>query len=148
MLEIFGKTWSDVDFLVGDNCSTNKCLENLAGVPLVGCALHRLNLAVKCFCESRNHILKKIDDLMSQLGTLKNSAILKKLTGLRAIRRCPTRWSSTYNMLTRFLKIYSVIQYVSFDRDTVALVPSSSEINEVRQLVSILDDLKKVNLSL
>jgi hypothetical protein len=36
----------------------------------------------------------------------------------------------------------------SFDRDTVALVSSPSEINEVRQLVSILDDLKKVNLSL
>jgi hypothetical protein len=34
-------------FLVGDNCNTNTALARLCGVPLVGCASHRLNLAVK-----------------------------------------------------------------------------------------------------
>ncbi|ETN16032.1 hypothetical protein PPTG_06264 [Phytophthora nicotianae INRA-310] len=36
-------------FVVGDNCAVNKRLAHLMGVPLVGCASHRLNLAVRRF---------------------------------------------------------------------------------------------------
>ncbi|KAG3233520.1 hypothetical protein PI124_g21406 [Phytophthora idaei] len=34
-------------FLVGDNCAVNRLLATLMGVPLVGCASHRLNRAVQ-----------------------------------------------------------------------------------------------------
>lgn len=35
-----------IEFIIGDNCSTNRKLSNDSGIPLVGCASHRLHLAV------------------------------------------------------------------------------------------------------
>jgi hypothetical protein len=46
ILRVFGKTIDQVVFLVSDNCSLNKRLARLLGVPLVGSASHRLTLAV------------------------------------------------------------------------------------------------------
>ncbi len=45
-LQSYEKRLDDVLFLCGDNCNTNKALANLCQLPLVGCASHRLNLAV------------------------------------------------------------------------------------------------------
>ncbi|EGZ13114.1 hypothetical protein PHYSODRAFT_407182, partial [Phytophthora sojae] len=49
VLEVYNKTLDMVGFLVGDNCNTNLSIATKMGVPLVGCASHRLNLAVKKF---------------------------------------------------------------------------------------------------
>eukprot|EP00644_Phytophthora_capsici_P010759 jgi/Phyca11/104645/e_gw1.9.920.1 len=46
ILDVYNKTEDMVGFLVGDNCSTNQSIATKMGVPLVGCASHRFNLAV------------------------------------------------------------------------------------------------------
>ncbi|RAW21432.1 hypothetical protein PC110_g22125 [Phytophthora cactorum] len=42
----YGKPLENCLYLVGDNCTTNRRLAILMGIPLVGCASHRLNLAI------------------------------------------------------------------------------------------------------
>ncbi|KAG2784639.1 hypothetical protein PC129_g5666 [Phytophthora cactorum] len=37
-LPFFGRSLTDVRFLVGDNCAVNKRLARLMGIPLAGCA--------------------------------------------------------------------------------------------------------------
>ncbi|GMF19279.1 unnamed protein product [Phytophthora lilii] len=54
----------DVIYLVGDKCAVNTKLANLLAIPLVGCASHRLNLAVQKFMSEYNGLLDKIQDLM------------------------------------------------------------------------------------
>jgi hypothetical protein len=57
VLSVFGKTVGDVICLVGDNCNVNKALADLMGVPLVGCAAHRLNLAIQEYLSSHQETL-------------------------------------------------------------------------------------------
>ena len=45
-LEIFGETVKNLQFLVGDKENTNKAVADLLRVPFIGCASHRMNLAV------------------------------------------------------------------------------------------------------
>ena len=47
ILGLYSNSWSNVDCLIGDNVSTNKCIANYAGLPLIGCSSHRFNLAVR-----------------------------------------------------------------------------------------------------
>ncbi|GMF46637.1 unnamed protein product [Phytophthora fragariaefolia] len=51
ILAVFGKSQDQILFLVSDNCPLNKKLARLLNVPLVGCASHRLNLAVSIVTE-------------------------------------------------------------------------------------------------
>lgn len=46
-LSFYNRQTACLDFICGDNCSVNKCLADLLYVSLVGCAAHRLNLAVQ-----------------------------------------------------------------------------------------------------
>jgi hypothetical protein len=88
-------------FLVGDNCSTNRALATRLGIPLVGCASHNLNLAVKNHLKSMEPILKKLDWLMSKLSTLKQSAKLRRRTSLLPVKRNVNWYSSTFSMVER-----------------------------------------------
>ncbi|KAE8996964.1 hypothetical protein PF011_g15695 [Phytophthora fragariae] len=74
VLETFGKALSDCVYLVGDNCSVNKRLATIMQVPLVGCASHRLNLAVRHHLEQYEEDLVIVQALMVKLRTLKQSA--------------------------------------------------------------------------
>lgn len=76
-LPFFGKTIQGVRFLVGDNCAVNKRLANLMEVPLVGCASHRLNLAVRDFLRPHEDILEEVQLLMRKLRTLNQAAKLR-----------------------------------------------------------------------
>jgi hypothetical protein len=48
-LEVYEKDWSAVVFVVGDNCSTNRKISRLIEKPMIGCASHWFNLAVKAY---------------------------------------------------------------------------------------------------
>lgn len=43
----YGKRCADIVCLVGDNCSVNQSMARLLNVPLLGCASHKFNLAVR-----------------------------------------------------------------------------------------------------
>ncbi|KAE9018887.1 hypothetical protein PF011_g6069 [Phytophthora fragariae] len=83
ILPFFGRDISDVVYLVGDNCAVNSKLADLLDIPLVGCASHRLNLAVQVFMADYEPLLGKIQELMRKLRNLNHSAKLRKSTSLR-----------------------------------------------------------------
>lgn len=98
VLTTFGKTWENVICIIGDNCSTNKAVANLAEKPLIGCSSHRFNLAAQLLLDEEEDIIGKINSLMGKLKGLTLAAKLLKLSGLRAKTRNATRWSSVFDM--------------------------------------------------
>ncbi|KAK1937009.1 hypothetical protein P3T76_009787 [Phytophthora citrophthora] len=101
-MDFFGKEIRQCTVLVGDNCSVNKRLANLMGVPLVGCASHKLNLAVKTILAPYEAELEAVQALMKHLRIINAAAKLRFATPLRPVLRQETRWGSTYAMLKRF----------------------------------------------
>ena len=59
-LNIYGKDLSNILFLVGDNCATNRSLASKANKPLIGCASHRLNLAADKLISDKETIIYKV----------------------------------------------------------------------------------------
>jgi hypothetical protein len=140
-----------VEFLTGDNCSTNKALANIMRVPLVGCASHRLNLAVNDFYDNSpqsKELISKVDKLMTALRTLKNASRLranKETGGIVALGRNATRWSSTFNMLKRFLRLEEGLRRMQLSRDTIDLLPSASNVADIRVLFEKLKDFESAS---
>ena len=58
-LSVFNKSVSNLLFMIGDNCSTNFKIAQDIKLPFIGCASHRLNLAVKSYIEKEEHIVRK-----------------------------------------------------------------------------------------
>ncbi|KAG2781249.1 hypothetical protein PC116_g3946 [Phytophthora cactorum] len=77
LLRDYNKRLEQCLFLVGDNCSVNRRLATLMGVPLIGCASHRVNRAVAAqLCEHAND-LDSVQALMLKLRTSSLSAKLR-----------------------------------------------------------------------
>ena len=63
VLNSYGKKMSDVICLVGDNCSVNQSMARIMKVPLLGCASHKFNLAVRRWIDEQpdlSPIIKKV----------------------------------------------------------------------------------------
>ena len=60
ILELYGKTCADILCLVGDNCSVNQSMARTLNVPLIGCASHKFNLAVKRWIASQPDLMSII----------------------------------------------------------------------------------------
>ncbi|KAG6956056.1 hypothetical protein JG688_00011596 [Phytophthora aleatoria] len=119
-------------------------MEEAFGVLFDGCthgsthflALHRLNLAVQSSLKSYETELDQVNTLMVQLRQPNNSAELAKFTDLRPVKRNATRWSSTREMLERYIRIRSDIRKVEAVED---YVPSASA---HRNLAALDPDLR------
>ncbi|KAG2774128.1 hypothetical protein PC129_g12373 [Phytophthora cactorum] len=72
-LPFSGKSLDGCRVLVGDNCAVNKRLANLLRVPLIACASHRLNLAVREYLEPYDSSLEEVQRLMRKLRTVKQA---------------------------------------------------------------------------
>jgi hypothetical protein len=131
-LSLYSKSLENIVFFCGDNCSVNCKLSDDTSIPLIGCASHRLNLAVQEYLHNSETLLNKIDQLMRKLQTIKFAARLREETHLSAIRRNLTRWSSTFNMIERYLKIKDNLptQYA----EVADLVPTARESILVKDL--------------
>eukprot|EP00644_Phytophthora_capsici_P008308 jgi/Phyca11/114284/e_gw1.26.396.1 len=139
VLRIYNKTTGMVTFIVGDNCSTNQKIATLLGVPLVGCASHRFNLAVNRFLAEYEDELATVNDLMIQLRHCNNAARLRELTDLQPVKRNATRWSSTYAMVDRYVRIRDAIRQVEAVED---YVPSGVY---HKKLVTLLAELERLD---
>eukprot|EP00644_Phytophthora_capsici_P008357 jgi/Phyca11/114426/e_gw1.26.216.1 len=135
VLDVYNKTTSMILFVVGDNCTTNRSIANKLSVPLVGCASHRLNLAVQAYLKQYEQELDELNALMVQLRHPNNSAELAKFTDLRPIKRNTTRWSSTREMVSRYIEIRSDIRKVEAVED---FIPTAFI---HRKLVALNEDL-------
>ena len=90
-LGLYGKSLSCVLGLVADNENLKKALARVLKVPMVGCASHRLNLAVSMFMNNYEDLLDKIHATMLKMSSLKKSGSLRKLTPLRPVLKNKTR---------------------------------------------------------
>ncbi|KAL5468847.1 hypothetical protein EMCRGX_G029970 [Ephydatia muelleri] len=112
-LGYYNMTLDNIDFFIGDNCSTNKRCATLAKKPMIGCHAHRLHLATKSAMAPVEQYLVKLDVLVSKLRTTKYSAKLRKRTALVPVARQETRWTSTQEMVSRYFKIKHFIEEIA-----------------------------------
>lgn len=140
-LAIFGQSAEPLKFLVGDNCATNQLTATKLGVPLVGCSSHRFNLATKKYLGEHEDLVEAVGALMAALRTTKNRVELRRHTSLAPLRANATRWSSTFMMLERYVRIrdaakrvdavYDLVPKPAVHRRVVALVESLETFNSV-----------------
>jgi hypothetical protein len=123
-------------------------------IPLVGCASHRLNLAVQDFLSlypDTNILLTKVNVLMKDLKRLKNAAIIRCIIntrGLMPVCRNATRWSSIWEMLIRYLLLEPELHTCGLPNETKALIPSHIETQVLRELKDQLKDFQEATLYL
>ncbi|GMF40279.1 unnamed protein product [Phytophthora fragariaefolia] len=115
VLAVYGKAVNMVQFIVADNCNTNRRIATKIGVPL------------------------KINSLMSQLHQPNNAAELRKLTPLRAKKRNATRRSSTYAMVERYVVLQPHTRLVEAVEDDFPTC------GKHRQLVKVLRHLGELD---
>jgi hypothetical protein len=168
VLSCYGKSFEHVQFIVGDNCNVNKAIptaiknKHNCNVPLVGCASHRLHVAVeKLYTEEDFALIEKVHAFMLKLKTISNTAAMrdkiKEEDYLSPIIRNKTRWLSTFNMLKRFKDMYPLLADVAL-KDTE--LPDATVLRAVNKLIDKLqhvhnimtaiqgEDYNKINLSL
>ncbi|KAF1328177.1 hypothetical protein FI667_g7132, partial [Globisporangium splendens] len=132
-------------FIVADNCATNQAIAKKLSVPLVGCASHRFNLAITRYLSDNQDLIDSIQGLCVQLRQPNNSAALAQHTSLRPLKANATRWSSTYQMLRRYVRIKETIKMVPAVED---LLPSAATHRRIISLVEDLKDLESVCVKL
>ncbi|ETI56083.1 hypothetical protein F443_01335 [Phytophthora nicotianae P1569] len=146
LLRDYNKRLEQCVFLMGDNCSVNRRLATLMGVPLVGCASHRLNRAVAAELSEHAEDLDLVQTLMLKLRTLTQSAKLRLKTILRPIIRQQTRWGSTFAMLNRFFELLPVLD--TDDDELAELLPSPAAKRRLKDLLGELKDVESVSKAL
>ena len=142
MLETYEKTLENIVCLVGDNCSVNQSMSRILKVPLLGCGSHKFNLAVRKWITNQPHLVKiiaTVAGVMKKASTLKASAELRKLTKLHTVKENDTRWSSTFAMIERFIRIKGLLEKV------VVLKPLMTTIHDDDQLAQAFVHLKQFN---
>ncbi|KAF1331975.1 hypothetical protein FI667_g3996, partial [Globisporangium splendens] len=123
VLRLYEKQLNMVLFIVADNCATNQAIAKKLSVPLVGCASHHFNLAMTRYLSDYQDLIDSIQGLCVQLRQPNNSAALAQHTSLRPLKANATRWSSTYQMLRRYVRIREAIKMVPAVED---LLPSAA----------------------
>lgn len=136
-LAVFGKTNANVAFLVGDNCPTNQAIATDLLVPLVGCASHRLNLAVQAYLRNHEATIVQVHAIMTKLRAPKNRGFLRKYSPLAPLLENDTRWTSKFTMLNRFLEFVEILPSI---HGIAGMIPSIDEVDAVRALVKICDE--------
>ena len=115
-LQIYNKTTSSVIAFVADNKNLNGAIAKLMKVPMIGCASHRLNLAVNRYLSSYEPILSKIQNLMVNLSSIKRKAKLKKMT---IVSPPPPLWAEDWESFAKDLllakKRKTEAEYVSLE---------------------------------
>lgn len=148
ILPLYGKDLTNVVALIGDNCSVNKKLSSLVDIPLIGCASHKLNLAIEQWIGREKGLsdsLQVVHNLMVKLRTIKNAAKLRELTHLGATGPIETRWSGKFEMLRRYFRIEEHIKALEdFDGD----VPSRSQIRILQEAMTHFSRFQSITVNL
>jgi hypothetical protein len=126
-------------FVVCDHAAVNGAFASRVQVPMIGCASHRLQLAVKEILAPHEKQRKKVHELMVKLDSIKNRAKLEAADALMPVQRNATRWSSTFSMVQRYFEIVDFI-----DRSDIELDEACLTAREEVRLQAIFDDLKDI----
>jgi len=141
--------YANIDFIVGDNCRTSKCMADLITdvtlkcrtpytVPLVGCAAHRLNLQRQAIYNNKySELIDKCENFSKVLRQLKHVSFLRQVTNLYPERRNKASWTSTHSMLKRSLTFMGALQETSLEipHEILEQTPTLTEKREVELLI-------------
>lgn len=115
VLESYNLAPSDVLAFIADNTSTNKAVARSFGglgadsACMIGCASHKLNLAVKRYLKvdfpEYESLLREISELMNVLLHSKNAGEMRKRIRVGAIKRFQVRWTGDFAMVERYIML-------------------------------------------
>ncbi|ETN23556.1 hypothetical protein PPTG_00133 [Phytophthora nicotianae INRA-310] len=117
----YGKQLGMCCFLVADICSVNRRLATLMGVPLVGCASHRLNRAVQLELADYEEELDTVQKLMLKLQ--------QKLNCDRSSAK--TRGGSTFFMIMRYFYLLEFIDAIDDELEDMMPSPAQTAVCEL-----------------
>ena len=140
-LGVFKKTTAYLVFLTADKCSSKIKLAKYLGVPIVGCASHRFNLAVNKYLEPYSDQLSKINDLMKKLSSATKRGALQNSTDLAHVIMNTTRCSSTFSMLSRFFELKRFLD--TEDVEIAFLLPLPGDLLSLNALLENLKAFEK-----
>jgi hypothetical protein len=150
-LQLMDRDFSAIEFISGDNTGTNpkmaRLITNLVGhpVPLIGCASHKLNLAVEHFIrDGFEDVVERIAVLCGKLRQLKNASKLRKKNLACALLRS-IKWGSTKDMVGRYLDIHGGFGGCDFDADVLRSIPSAVDHEAAKELFKALRAFDKVS---
>lgn len=141
-------------YVVSDNTNVNPAVAETLHVPLIGCASHKFNLAVKRYIKHNfQSVVDKVAAMCIEMRKSNNAGQLNKFTSLKALGYNETRWSSVYTMIARYKEIHQFITAENFP-SLVKKMLSPSENSEVDQFLvnlikfeSITRELQRENLT-
>ena len=147
VLEALNRNKNCILFIVGDNTNTNPATANLLGVPFIGCASHRFNLAVQEYLLIYEDILCDINELMKKLSCHKMAGKLRQKIHLESVTRNKTRWSSTYEMITRFYRLKDAI--IDLKDDSLSeCTPDGRDLLKLDKILGHLQEFQEVTKEL
>ena len=147
VLSSYGKWWNNIAALIGDNCNTNRSMSKKAMVNFIGCASHRFDLAVKDIMVEYDDLVSTVNAIMKKLKNLVPSAKLRKLTPLKPKTRNVTRWSSTHDMLERYLELKQFIPLIKLP-EVDDMMPTSRQERDIEYMLKKLRDRDSVTKTL
>ena len=137
-------------FITADNTALNPAVATLLHTMFIGCYSHRLNLANRACHMQYEHLLARVHSIMVHFNQSNNNrGRLKQYTDLAPVPRCTTRWSSTYAMLERYLRLHAIIEeHYAELAISVDLLFTAAEIATLRAVRATLDDVDAITVSL
>lgn len=139
---VFGKSMECIVAIIGDNCNTNRALGRHFNAHFVGCYSHRFNLAVKDVLTNNTLTIEKVQKIMKKLSCQLPAAKLRRFTHLKAKQNNVTRWSSTYDMLKRYVELREFLTLLDIP-DIFLSSREDAEVNSVLVTLSDLDSITK-----
>jgi hypothetical protein len=163
--EYYGVDRSWLTNQTADSASVNIKLAKILGIPHVNCENHLLNNEVKQWtvnstADEVNHnarvfepgtVIKSVHQCMVSCKTNKNRAKLRNTgTELAPTIGCETRWSSSYNMMTKYGKLNDFIASASLDDQSDIYVPPNSHAftRAVKNTTLMLADINAVAINM
>ena len=151
--------------------AVQRALCNRIGIPLAGCESHRLQLGVYDLlgpeekksaagivtqeCSADNALIRKVYRMMGELGTLKNTGILRQgfQEGeilLRPQRRIKAKWASLVGMLLKWERLRAPIARVilQFLPTVTDKIPTAEERVRLEEITKVLKDFESVSKGL
>ena len=147
-LSVFNKSLANVVAIIGNNAEVNKSTANLCGIPLIECASHKFQLAVSRYLDRNECLLNKINTLMGKLKSLKLAGKLREHTPLQSIQRNKTRWSSTYDMINRYIELKAFFDFFQEESNFIDNLLTPRKNNDLQTLQDDLKNLFSVTCAL
>ncbi|DAZ97014.1 TPA: hypothetical protein N0F65_011929 [Lagenidium giganteum] len=91
VLDAYGIDATNLCFFVCDHASVIVAVAKKTGVPMIGCASHRFNLALRLYMQTDESTITKVRQLMVRLSTVKQRHRLKQAGALMPVLDQDTR---------------------------------------------------------